>query len=127
MQRDFMEEWDAFCVQDWITFRTSLYVLSDFVQKWNPKVKGQKNVVCLHIRDELDATKKAQTGLKFCKGDVPFNEVHWSQLFRQLGTCGHPRGRPPHSPRPRSRSRPLRARSRGCSAHSRGALSLIAV
>eukprot|EP00501_MAST-03F_sp_TOSAG23-6_P000982 GSMAST32.ASY1.ANO1.1018.1 assembled CDS len=71
--------------ENWINFRTRIYELSDFVQNWLPKVKTKKDVVSIHLKEVLGILKSALPALKFCKGDVPFNEVHWASLFRQLG------------------------------------------
>lgn len=70
---------------DWISFRVKLYDLQDFVTKWSGEVKGKtKDVVCNRIYDEMEKFRKALPALKFCKGDVPFNDEHWTELFRKL-------------------------------------------
>jgi dynein heavy chain 2 len=115
----YMEELAVFGEEKWLTFRTKLYQLSDFVTKWMQEIqeprsekgkrKGksksdnadekEKSVVKQHIREELHKLQKAVPALKNCKGDVPFNDEHWRQLFTKLGmdkklrldtlTCGH--------------------------------------
>jgi len=102
----YMQELNAFGEEKWMTFRVKLYLLSDFVTKWMQEIQEQrgtkdanKSVVKTHIREELHKLQKAVPALKNCKGDVPFNDEHWRQLFNKLGmnkklrldtlTCGH--------------------------------------
>ena len=48
------------------------------------EIKVQKNEVTSHIRDELHKLQKSIPALKNCKGDVPFSNDHWRELFRKL-------------------------------------------
>eukprot|EP00939_MAST-03C_sp_MAST-3C-sp1_P003113 g3113.t1 len=83
--RDYRREWDLFAEQDWINFRTKIFDLNDFVAKWVPKVRNQKGPVAAHVQAELQLLKRAVPALKYCRGDVPFNEEHWMALFHRLG------------------------------------------
>jgi len=56
------------------------------VAKWVPKVRSQQQgAVAAFLQEELKLLKRAVPALKFCRGDVPFNEDHWIALFHRLG------------------------------------------
>lgn len=73
--------------QDWITFRKRLFDLQDFVTQWQARLKGQtaRDAVAAHVVEDVERVRRALPGLKYCKGDVPFNDTHWKQLFKRLG------------------------------------------
>ena len=79
---------------DWVTFRTTLHLVDELIEQWRAKVKrlvdergdaGTTTRVPFYINEDLERMRKAQPGMKHCKGDVPFNEDHWAELFRKLG------------------------------------------
>ena len=83
--KDYQAQRNELAEQDWIGFRTHLYDLQDFADKWMAETKGQtKDAVAMRIKTEADEIRKAMPGLKFCRGD-PFKDEHWSQCFRKLG------------------------------------------
>ena len=72
--------------QDWITFRGSLYLLNDFVVDWTKKLKKEDSTdVTTYIEKQLKLLQDAVPVLKNCKGDIPFTDTHWAELFRRLG------------------------------------------
>ena len=88
MYKEYAEELDAMGKQDWITFRSKLFDVQDFVKKWMTKVKeratvGVRDMVDERISDRSETLKKSLPALKFCRGE-PFKDEHWSQLFFKL-------------------------------------------
>jgi len=72
--------------EDWITFRSSLYLLNDFVVEWTKKLKKEESSnVTTYIEQQLKLLQEAVPVLKNCKGDIPFTDSHWAELFRRLG------------------------------------------
>ncbi|CAM9144794.1 unnamed protein product [Heterosigma akashiwo] len=72
--------------QDWISFRSNIFALSDLGTSWTEKVKervaeGKHDLVTTHLLSEFDKIKKAGPALKYCRGD-PFKEEHWSALLQ---------------------------------------------
>ncbi len=62
------------------------YLLSDFVVDWTKKMKKEEPTeVTAYIENQLRLLQEAVPVLKNCKGDIPFTDSHWSELFRKLG------------------------------------------
>jgi dynein heavy chain 2 len=76
--------------EDWVTFRTRLFDLQDFSNKWIESTRGKTkgDIVRTRIFDECDGIKRGFNSLKFARGE-PFKEEHWSALFKTLSM---PRG-----------------------------------
>jgi dynein heavy chain 2 len=84
MLQEYTAELAVMAEQDWISFRPSIFQLSDLSLKWKDKLKGVKrDEVMDHIIDETARINKAIPTLKFCRGE-PFKEEHWTSLFRKL-------------------------------------------
>lgn len=88
MYKDYSTELKRMGEQDWITFRSKLFDVQDFVKKWQSKIKdrssvGVRDMVDDRISDRCDTLKKSLPALKFCRGE-PFKDEHWSQLFFKL-------------------------------------------
>lgn len=88
MYKDYSTELNTMGEQDWITFRSKLFDVQDFVKKWQLKIKerstvGVRDMVDDRISNRCDTLKKSLPSLKFCRGE-PFKDEHWSQLFFKL-------------------------------------------
>lgn len=85
----YQEEMAEIASQDWITFRSRLFDLTDFAQKWLEEIKPRpRDAVKVRIMSQADDLRRAVPALKFCRGE-PFKDEHWTQCFRKLGI---PRG-----------------------------------
>lgn len=77
---------DVFGEQDWITFRSQLYLLLDFVADWPKKLKKEEPTeITQYVAEQIELLGKCIPILKNCKGDIPFTDAHWGELFRKLG------------------------------------------
>ena len=88
LYKEYLDELNSMGSQDWITFRSKLFDVQDFVKKWQGKIKerssvGVRDMVDDRIAMRCDTLKKSLPSLKFCRGE-PFKDEHWSQLFFKL-------------------------------------------
>ncbi|CUG87914.1 dynein heavy chain, putative [Bodo saltans] len=72
--------------EPWITFRSKLFRMEDFVKLWQDKMREStqaSNNITVHIRILLDEWARATPIFKFVRGDG-FTPSHWNELFRLL-------------------------------------------
>lgn len=68
-------------------YRKNIDNIEEFGKKWKTisKDKDLHNLCYKRIFEQSDLLLDSCVALKFCKGDVPFEEDHWMDLFRYLG------------------------------------------
>lgn len=84
---EFLEEKNAIGERDWISVRSKLYMVEDFVNKWNDQIRNhldKEKAVTQLLMDEIERYRKALPMLKFVRGEG-WQDEHWAQLFSMLG------------------------------------------
>ena len=82
---DFMTERAELTAKDWISIRSKLYELDDFLAKWVDRVRAteKKDAVAVLLLEQIEDYKRCIPVLKFCRGEG-WELSHWAQLFSLL-------------------------------------------
>lgn len=82
---EFQTEIKGLRKENWITFRTKIYVFEDCCKMWTEKLKQlPPDPMCVQIRTILDEWSQCVSRLKYVRGDG-FTPAHWTELFSLLG------------------------------------------
>uniref|UniRef100_G3VCU8 Dynein cytoplasmic 2 heavy chain 1 n=1 Tax=Sarcophilus harrisii TaxID=9305 RepID=G3VCU8_SARHA len=76
--------------EDWITFRSKIYVFEEFLMTWHDRLRKveEHSVMTVKLQSEVDKYKMVVPVLKYVRGEH-LSPDHWLDLFRLLGL---PRG-----------------------------------
>ena len=81
---EFEEELAAMEKEDWLSFRSKVYLFQDFTYKWADKLKTlNKDACCLYLMSQVELYKSIWPVLKLVIGEA-FEKEHWKTLFSML-------------------------------------------
>jgi dynein heavy chain 2, cytosolic len=81
---DFREELKKLSEEDWLSFRSKLYLFQEFFVAWSEKLKNRnKEVVSRFITSQIELYKRAWPLLKLSTGEG-FEKEHWKSLFHYM-------------------------------------------
>jgi dynein heavy chain 2 len=87
LYKEYNDEIQIICSQDWSVFSINVYTLYDFAIKWDESLKvnflnNTFDNVIEHIFNNIDKIKKSIPALKYCRGDN-FGDDHWIELLQK--------------------------------------------
>ncbi|RVE44281.1 hypothetical protein evm_011076 [Chilo suppressalis] len=80
--KNYNEEYESICGQDWLLFQKKLHLLDEFVSKWTANLEPF-TAVTLYLKQELDKYLDLTTMLKYLRG-TDFTEKHWREVSNLL-------------------------------------------
>ena len=82
--QEFRDELSKLTNEDWLSFRSKLYLFQEFFINWSDKLKARnKEVVSRFIVSQLELYKRAWPLLKLSTGEG-FEKEHWKSLFHYM-------------------------------------------
>ena len=70
--------------EDWLSFRSKIYIFQDFLGAWAERIKSrERSIVTNYLRGSVEKYKKGYPIYKQIVGDA-FEKEHWLILFRLL-------------------------------------------
>ena len=81
---EFREELKKISDEDWLSFRSKLYLFQEFFLAWSEKLKSRsKETVSRFISSQIELYKRAWPLLKLSTGEG-FEKEHWKSLFHYM-------------------------------------------
>ncbi|OMJ92391.1 hypothetical protein SteCoe_4833 [Stentor coeruleus] len=81
---EFREELKKLSDEDWLSFRSKLYLFQEFFVNWSDKLKSRsKEAVTRFIHSQIEMYKRAWPLLKLSTGEG-FEKEHWKTLFHYM-------------------------------------------
>uniref|UniRef100_A0A8C5IE70 DYHC2 protein n=1 Tax=Junco hyemalis TaxID=40217 RepID=A0A8C5IE70_JUNHY len=90
LYEEFYQGFQEKAKEDWITFRSKIYLFEEFLFNWHDRLRKMKEhtVMTVKLQKEVDKYKMIIPLLKYVRGEH-LSPDHWLDLFRLLGL---PRG-----------------------------------
>ena len=81
---EFREELKKQSDEDWLSFRSKLYLFQEFFLAWSEKLKSRtKEAVSRFLTSQIELYKRAWPLLKLSTGEG-FEKEHWKSLFHYM-------------------------------------------